>query len=219
MTKKLFVFILVCVFAMNTMACSTAWIGEAEQIVAALLPAAANLITLISALQGKGIPASDLAKVTQVGNQVQADLQLVSKLVADYKSADAAAKPGKLGEISAAINTAQADLASLLPALHISDPATQAKVTAIVGLISTEIASIAAIVPLVNPSASPAMVKLAERQAIKTPPMTGKQFTKAFNRTMTTPTGNAELDRVSKACTIKSGWSVGKALGEAFGRR
>src|SRR6266487_954170 len=41
--------------------CSTNWIDEAEQIVSALLPAAANMVTLVALLQGKTVTAEDLA--------------------------------------------------------------------------------------------------------------------------------------------------------------
>ena len=44
-------------------ACSTAWIGEAEQIVAALIPANANLVTLAATLQGKSVSAADLQTI------------------------------------------------------------------------------------------------------------------------------------------------------------
>jgi len=35
--------------------CSTAWVGTGEEIVAALIPAAANIVTLVAALQGKSV--------------------------------------------------------------------------------------------------------------------------------------------------------------------
>ena len=49
---KVMLVLTLCAALMLT-ACSTAWIGEAEQIVAALIPAAANLVTLVATLQGK----------------------------------------------------------------------------------------------------------------------------------------------------------------------
>ena len=75
-------------------ACSTAWIGEAEQIVAALIPAAANIMALVAALQGKGVSADDLETVQNAGAQAGADLQLMRSLIAEYQKADAAARPG-----------------------------------------------------------------------------------------------------------------------------
>ena len=50
--KKTLLVVLLCGTLMWS-ACSTAWIGEAEQIVAALIPAAANMVTLVAALRGR----------------------------------------------------------------------------------------------------------------------------------------------------------------------
>ena len=44
-------------------ACSTSWIGEAEQIVTALIPAASNVVALVAAMQGKSVSAGDLAMI------------------------------------------------------------------------------------------------------------------------------------------------------------
>ena len=54
-----------------------------------------------------------------------------------------------------------------MPALHIKDAATQAKITAVVGIVLSEVQSLAAIVPLVSASASPKMMATAAVQAKK----------------------------------------------------
>jgi hypothetical protein len=99
--------------------CSTDWIGEAEQIVAALIPAAANVVTLAAELEGKTVPAADLQAIQSAGTQAGADLQLIQTLIAAYRKADEAAKPGILNQIESAIGAAQANLQGLLGALHI----------------------------------------------------------------------------------------------------
>jgi len=142
-------------------ACSTAWIGEAEQIMAALIPAVANLVTLVATLQGKDVTAADLQTIQNAGAQAEADLQLMQSLISQYEKADATAQPGLLNQIQAAMNAVQATLNGLLPALHIQDAATQAKITAVLGLLISEAESMAAIVPLASPSASPAMIAMA----------------------------------------------------------
>ncbi len=114
-------------------ACSTAWIGEAEQIVAALIPATANLVTLAATLQGKSVSAADLQTIENAGAQAGADLQLMQSLITQYQKADAAVQPGLLNQIQAAMSAAQSSLNGLLPALHIKDAATQAKITAVRG--------------------------------------------------------------------------------------
>ncbi len=128
--------------------CSTGWIAEAEQIVAALIPAAANIVALVAALQGKSVSAADLQTIQNAGTQAGADLQLIQSLIAAYQKADATAKPGILNQIQTAINAVQANCKGCLPALHIKDAATQAKITAVVGIVLSEVQSLAAIVPL-----------------------------------------------------------------------
>jgi hypothetical protein len=185
-------------------ACSTAWIGEAEQIVAALIPATANILALAAALQGKSVSAADLQNIQNASTQVGADLQLMQALIAEYPKADAAAQPGLLNQIEIATTAAQSTLNSLLPGLHIEDAATQAKISAVVGILLSEVQSLAAIVPLVNPNASPAMMAMAAKQTKRQPPLTASEFVASYNATMTAKTGNAELDHVAAGLRIHS---------------
>ena len=76
--KRLMV-VMLCATLMWT-ACSTAWIGEAEQIVAALIPATANIVTLVATLQGN-VSAADLQTIQNAGAQAGADLQLMQSLI------------------------------------------------------------------------------------------------------------------------------------------
>ncbi|MGA2377479.1 MAG: hypothetical protein ABSF72_18350 [Candidatus Sulfotelmatobacter sp.] len=183
-------------------ACSTAWIGEAEQIVAALVPAAANIVALVAALQGKSVSASDLETIQNAGSQAGADLQLLQSLIAAYQKADAAEQPGILNQIQAAINAAQSTMSGLLPALHIKDAATKAKITAVVGIVLSEIQSLAAIVPLADSGAAPATVAMAAEQVKKQPPLTASEFVTSYNATLTAKTGNTDLDRATAGMRI-----------------
>jgi hypothetical protein len=183
-------------------ACSTAWIGEVEQVVAALIPAVANLIALVAALQGKSVSAADLQTIESAGAQAEADLQLMQSLIAQYQKADASAQPGLLNQIQAAMIAVQSTLNGLLPALHIQDAATQAKITAVVGILLSEVQSIAAIVPAVNPSSSPGMMTAAAIQAPRKPPLTASEFVVSYNATITAKTGNAGLDRATAGLRI-----------------
>src|SRR5205814_193787 len=133
--------------------CSTAWVGQAEEIVAALIPAAANIVTLVAALQGKSVSAADMQTIQDAGTQAGADLQLIASLIAAYQKAGAATQPGILNQIESAINATQGTLQELLPALHIKDAATQAKITAVIGIVLSEVQSLAAILPMVKAGA------------------------------------------------------------------
>jgi hypothetical protein len=208
-------------------ACSTAWIAEAEEIVAALIPAAANLLTLIEALQGNGVSTQDLQVMQSASTQAQADLQLINTLVTQYQQAtDAATQASLLAQIQTAITTVQSNLSGLLPALHITDPATQAKVTAVIGLILSEVQSLEAILPAVQPavslSASVAQASAKTKTKRVKPPLSASQFRASYNAIMTAKTGNATLDGAAAKCKLHGPgfWhSLGKAIGEArFGK-
>jgi hypothetical protein len=197
---------LVLCLTMVMVGCSTSWIEEAEQIVAALIPAAANLVTLVAALQGKTVSAADLQTIQNAGTQAGADLQLIQSLVAAYEKADAASKPGILNQIETAINATQASLQGLLPALHIKDAATQAKITAVVGVVLSEVQSLAAIVPLVKadaelsvPAAS-SVAKMRQRQTL----LSASEFVASYNATLSAKTGNTDVDKMTAGLKIHS---------------
>jgi hypothetical protein len=184
--------------------CSTAWIGEAEEIVAALIPAAANILTLVAMLEGNGVSAGDLATIQSAGTQAGADLQLIQSLIAAYEKADASAQPGILNQITTAIGTVEGNLQNLLPALHIKDTATQAKIAAVVGIVLSEVQSLAAVVPeLTNgPSLSAkSALRTGHARQVKTP-LTAREFVDSYNATMTAKTGNAPLDRATAGLKI-----------------
>ena len=186
---------------MTLAGCSTEWIGQAEQIVAALIPAAANIVTLVAALEGKGVSTADLQTVQNAGTQAGADLQLIQSLVAAYEKADASAQPGILNQIESAIAATQANLQGLLPSLHIKDAATQAKITAVVGIVLSEVESLAAIVPLVKPNPTLA-ARTAAGAGHPKAPLSANEFVASYNSTMTAKTGNADLDRVTAGLKI-----------------
>jgi hypothetical protein len=198
---KVLVAVLLCGTLMWT-ACSTAWISEAEQIVAALIPGMTNLVALVATLQGKSVSAADLQTIQSAGSQAGADLQLMQSLITEYQKADAAAKPGLLNQIQTAVSTVQATLNALLPALHIKDTATQTKIAAVIGILLAEVESVAAVVPLVDASASPEKMAMAAKQAKKQPPLSASEFVVSYNATMTAKTGNADLDHAAAGLRI-----------------
>jgi hypothetical protein len=198
---KTLVAVMLCVMLMWT-GCSTAWIGEAEQIVSALIPGLANLVTLVATLQGKSVSVADMQTIQSAGAQAGADLQLMQSLITQYQKADASAQPGLLSQIQVALNAVDSTLNGLLPALHIKDATTQAKITAVIGILLSEVQSMTAIVPLVNVDASPGMMTMAAKQVTKRPPLPAGEFVNSYNSTMTAKTGNAELDRATAEMRI-----------------
>jgi hypothetical protein len=182
--------------------CSTAWIEQAEEIAAALVPAAANLVTLVATLQGKTVSAADLQLIQNAGTQAGADLQLIQALIAAYQTADTTAQPGILNQIESAITAVQGNLQGLLQALHIQDAATQAKITAVVGILLSEVQSLAAVVPLVRDPASRAQNAREMEHPLPKAPLSASEFVKSYNATMTAKTGNAAVDRVTAGLRI-----------------
>src|ERR1700728_802390 len=199
--RKPLVGMLLCCTMMWT-SCSTAWIGEAEQIVETLIPATTNLVTLVATLQGGSISAADVQTIQNAGAQAGADLQLLQSLITQYQKADASAQPGLLNQIESALSGVQATLTSVLPALHIKDATTQAKITAVIGILLSEGQSVAAIVPLVSASASPGMVTMAAEQGRKQAPLTANEFVSSYNAIMTAKTGDTELDQATAGMKV-----------------
>lgn len=196
--------------------CSTDWVQEAEQIVAVMIPGAANLVTLIAMLEGKTVTAEDLAMVQSAGTQAGSDLQLIQSLIAAYDKADATAKPGILSQIQSSLNAVQANLQGLLPALHIKDAATQTKLTAVVGILLSEVQSLAAVVPVVQEQGAGARGQgsVAVRPSVASKaagsnaggtgqiPLSAREFVKSYNATLTAKTGNAALDKATSGLQI-----------------
>ena len=210
---------------MGLAGCSTDWVGQAEQIVAVLIPAAANIVALVAALEGKSVSAADLQTIQNAGTQAGADLQLIQALIVAYQKADDAGKAGILNQIQSAIVAVQGNLQGLLPSLHIKDAATQAKITAVVGILLAEVESLAAVVPLVKAGAVvPTLSQNARKDGAPTEegqnphpvakdatrvghpvvkaPLSAGEFVASYNATMTAKTGNADLDRATSAFRI-----------------
>jgi hypothetical protein len=182
-------------------ACSTAWTTEAEQIIEALIPATANLITLAASLQ-ENAPAAELQAIQSAGSQAGTDLRLLQSLIQQYQEADVGAKPGLLSQIQIAMTAVQATLNGLLTTAHIKDAATQAKVTAVVGVVISEVQSMVAIVPLVNSAASPGMTSAALAMAKRQAPLSASEFVRSYNATMAAQTGNPRLDHAISGLQI-----------------
>jgi len=187
--------------------CSTSWVDEANQIVAVLIPASENLVTLAAMLQGKSVSPVDLETIQNAGKATAADLQLIHSLIAAYEKADASAKPGILNEIQSAIGATQANLQGLLAGLHIKDVATQTKITAVVGILLSEVQSLAAMVPVVQANQAKMSTPAAKNAAsVGHPrvPLSAAEFVKSYNSTLTAKTGNAELDGAAALLPIHS---------------
>lgn len=198
--QRMCVSILLCGTLMWT-ACSTTWIGEAEQIVGVLIPAAANVMTLIATLRGS-VPAADLQTAQSVESQVNSDLQLLQELIGQYERAGSATQPALLSRIKAALSAVQSNLSGLAPALHIKDAATQEKVSALVGIVLSEVQSMSAILPTVNGMESAVTLKKRTLCLVGRTPLSASDFVNSYNAAMLRKTGDAGLDRATSRLRI-----------------
>ena len=175
-------------------ACATSWVSEAIAITNALLPVAVNVIQLVTAMQGSGTNSTDLALAQKWATTVSADLTLVQTLLNQYNTAAAADKPGFLNKLNDALQVVSSDLGTLLPAMHIVNPQTQAKVSAIVGLVVAEVQSIEALVAAAQ--GKTALVRGTPK------PLTAKGFRSAYKSVVKAPTGYEPLDQATTALVL-----------------
>lgn len=173
--------------------CTTAWTGEASNIISVLIPAVQAILGLIAALGAK-VPPTALQDITDWGQQAQTALTQIKALIDQYNSAEATAKPGLLIEIQTAAETIVNNLNTILPTLHITDLATQQKVTAVANAILAELQALVGVIPALQG-------KLHLRD-IKDMPLDAGHFVQKFNNTMVEATGNPEIDEITPDYTI-----------------
>ena len=176
-------------------ACSTSWVSSAIAITNALLPVAVNVIQLVTAMQGSGANSTDVALAQKWATAVSADLTVVQTLLNQYNTAVAADKLGFLNKLQDALQVVSSDLGTLLPALHISNPQTQAKVTAMVGLVVAEVSAIAA---LVNAAQGKTSVARGTPKV-----MDAASFKAAYKTVVKAPTGYAPLDQATTGLVLQ----------------
>jgi hypothetical protein len=204
---------LVLCFALVLAGCSAQWIGAAEEIVAALIPATSNIVALVLALQGKETSAGDLQLIQNAAAQAGTDLQMIQSLIVAYEKADVAARPGILEKIQSSVASVQMNLQGLLQGMHIKDAATQTKVAAVIGIVLAEVQSLAALVPVMK--AAPASAQVTRAGGTNTrprAPLSAEQFVSSYNSTLTAKTGNTDVDGATPALKIHLHSSVARWL-------
>jgi hypothetical protein len=165
-------------------ACSTSWVQEASSIIGALVPAVEGVLVILSGLGAVGLSPSVITAVQAWGTQAQNDLEnVVTPLINQYNTAEAAAQPGILTQIETALNTITANLKTILPTLKVENSALQAKITAIVTEVSDEFEALLNLIPVVKGAVTPADVikALAAHPEAVAKLKSAKQFSKDYN--------------------------------------
>jgi hypothetical protein len=125
------------------------WVQTALNDLPAILSAVTAIISMVGAAKGTADPTA-LALAQKLAAEAQADLTTAQTLISGYK---AAPSDSVLQKIDAALLDAQTNLAGIEGALHITDPATQAAVSAGISAALVIIVSLQSIIP---PPATPA---------------------------------------------------------------
>jgi hypothetical protein len=166
--------------------CSAQWISVALADLPVLTQMALNLAALVATLQsGKQLTLVEAQGIQNISAEASKDLTLLQALYNAYKanpSTDA------LQKIEAMIQETNQELPALLQAVHISDPALSARITAAVNLILTSVSSFASLIPQAAPSLAP---KTARQSPVIPQP---KDLKRQWNQQVCAPSGNAILD-------------------------
>lgn len=168
--------------------CSVNWVTEVSGMVPALGAAAAAFLGLLTAF-GTKVPSAAMQTITAWEGELQKDLGTLTGLINDYNAAEGDGKQPVLAEIEGVANDIVSKFTTILPALHVDNPATQAKVTAVAQAILVQMQAIAAIIPVVEGTAKVQEVANAGRL-----PMNAQQFAVHFNQIVAHATGDAETD-------------------------
>lgn len=179
--------VLALAFTFNTVACSTSWVKEALSIIAALTPAITNIVPLVS-LADSNIGAQDITTIQKYSDMASQNLQLVGSLIDQYNTAQGtAAQQDVLTKIQAALEVAQNNLNSILPALHISNAKSQLAVQSAVGAAISEVGSIAALLPILKAGRTADAVALAQ-------PLSASKFRARYNAAISPIPGASKLE-------------------------
>ena len=165
----------------GTVACSQTIYQEVATYVNEFLPIAETIANLILATEAPGVALQAQSVEAQVNN----DLQLIETTASTITATNYGSQPA---EIIALAADAKAQLSSYLTAVHVSDPATIAKVTAFVDLGNAVIDEIVEALPAQNPSARQLAVFRGKVGNIRV------NYKHEFNRILSQKTGDPRVD-------------------------
>ena len=172
-TRTLILAGLIAITSMLPSCAPPSWVGEAESIAKVALPIVQGITSIVGA--------------SPAVSQAVKDINLLITLFDKYQAAPAA---GTLQQIQAGLNTANADIAQIMPAAGIKNSTTQSKVAAVLQLVTSEFSNIANLVPQAEGNRQKTVGSM---QAAKLP-FTAKEFKAQYNRIVTARTGDAACD-------------------------
>ena len=134
--------------------CADTWVSSANGIIAALIPAINAALAILAAF-GLGVSPAALDAVQTWGAAAQDTLTNVIKPAIDaYNSASVSTKASLLASIQSALNSIVSNLNAVLADVHVTNPQTAAKVTAIFAVIQTFMVSLVNLIPVLQTEAA-----------------------------------------------------------------
>jgi hypothetical protein len=176
LSRFFFAFTLIWCLCVFVVGCTTSWVSEATSIIQLLVPAISSILGILSAF-GAGLSPAAMTDVESWANQATTGLQTVAGLINQYNTAEATAQPGILTEIQTALSTITSSLGTILPEIHVTDPNTQAKIIAIINLVSSEMTALINLVPALKGEVTSHDELKKLIAAVQSP----KEFKSAFN--------------------------------------
>lgn len=168
---------LVFIPAMGVSGCNA---SQFEAVLNEIGPAISTILQIVALVQGG-------AANTALPAKVSADVAALEKLYADFEAANSTSKGSIEAEIQAGFTTLNADLSSVFSVAQVSDKNTQAKITALIGLVESAVQIAEAAIPTPTP-ATLAAVRVAPVK------LDAESFVSSFNKILTAKTGNQEVD-------------------------
>lgn len=175
------------------------WLADANSILPVIANSVVSLLSLIALIRGGAVSAAEADTVTTWATSAENAITAIQTMVEDYQQQ---ASTTLLGDIQAAVKAFTDDATKFLSALHVVDPASQAKIEDIVQLILSQVQAWATVIPAltatstaaVNNVASTARVFVRATTVQLTVPLTKKAYKQAFDQILSTPSGSAEVD-------------------------
>lgn len=167
--------------ALLSTGCSAAWTTQASSIITLLVPAIQAAISILIAF-GVGVAPEAMAAIQTWGTQaVDALTNVVKPAIDAYNNAADGAKAALLTQIKAALTSIVSNLQSALADVHVTDPKTQAKVTAIFNVILAFLTSLINLVPVLEAHAGGPSIDPEEAHVLIRAVKPSKVFKAEFN--------------------------------------
>ena len=154
---------------------SACTVSQFEAVLNEVAPAVTTVIEIIALV--KGVPAN-----TAPAAKIASDVAGLEALYTTWQTDSAAAKPGIEGQINAGFAVLQSDLTTVFSIAQVSDPNTQAKITALVGLIDSAVQIAEAAIPNSTP------------KSLKPLTLDANGLVVSWNQILTAKTGNVAVD-------------------------